>query len=59
MESKASTGLISVTAAFRIPGDSTLPTLLQENHFEIRLGAGMTRNQFKAALKALSQAAGG
>jgi len=34
-------------------GDSALPQELQENHWEIRPGDGMTRNQFKAALKLL------
>jgi predicted ThiF/HesA family dinucleotide-utilizing enzyme len=42
----------------KTPGDASLPKLLQENHFEIRPGANMTRNQFKAALKALEKAAG-
>jgi hypothetical protein len=34
-------------------GDSSLPQKLQENHWEIRPGDGMTRNQFKVALKIL------
>jgi hypothetical protein len=37
-------------------GDSSLPQKLQENHWEIRPGDGMTRNQFKAALKMLEAA---
>ncbi|MBI3821705.1 MAG: hypothetical protein HY289_03385 [Planctomycetes bacterium] len=40
------------------PGDSKLPQLLQDNHMEIRPSDGMTRNQFKAALRALEQATG-
>jgi RHS repeat-associated protein len=38
-------------------GDESLPQLLRENHFEIGPGDGMTRNQFKQALKSLEQAA--
>lgn len=37
-------------------GDSSLPQNLQENHWEIRPGDEMTRNQFKAALKMLEDA---
>ena len=40
------------------PGDPMLPQLLRDNHMEIRPAAGMTRNQFKAALRALEQATG-
>ena len=40
----------------KTPGDSSLPQTLQENHWEIRPGDGMTRNQFKAALKMLEDA---
>ncbi len=36
-----------------IPGDPTLPVRLQEAHAEILAGAGMTRTQFKNALKGL------
>jgi hypothetical protein len=43
----------------RTPGDPTLPRLLQDNHMEIRPVAGMTRKQFKAALRSLEQAIGG
>jgi hypothetical protein len=35
-----------------------LPQLLQDNHMEIRPRPGMTRKQFKAALRALEQAIG-
>lgn len=41
------------------PGDPKLPQLLRDNHWEIRPGDGMTRNQFKAALRALEQMIGG
>jgi hypothetical protein len=41
------------------PGDPKLPQLLQDNHKDIRPGDGMTRNQFKAALRALEQMIGG
>jgi hypothetical protein len=37
----------------RTQGDPNLPAALQENHFEIRPGPDMTRNQFKVALKKL------
>ncbi len=37
----------------KTPGDPILPQRLQENHWEIRPGDEMTRNQFKAALKLL------
>jgi hypothetical protein len=47
-------GLIVV----RTPGDPKLPQLLRDNHLDIRPGAGMTRNQFKAALRALEQKVG-
>ena len=40
------------------PGDPKLPQLLQDNHMDIRPGDGMTRNQFKAALRALEQMIG-
>lgn len=36
------------------PGANVLSPRLQASHFEIRPGPEMTRNQFKAALKALS-----
>ena len=49
-----SLGLIVV----HTPGDSKLPQLLQDNHVDIRPGDGMTRNQFKAALRALEQMMG-
>jgi len=42
----------------RTPGDPKLPQLLQDNHLEIRPGDGMTRNQLKAALRALEQKIG-
>ncbi len=35
------------------PGDPVLPQILQQAHIEIRPGHGMTRRQFKNALKAL------
>lgn len=38
------------------PGDLSLPQKLQENHWEIRPGDEMTRNQFKTALKMLEVA---
>ena len=41
------------------PGDPGLPELLRDNHLDILPGDGMTRHQFKAALKALDQAIGG
>jgi hypothetical protein len=41
------------------PGDPDLPDLLRDNHLDILPGDGMTRNQFKAALKALEQSLGG
>ena len=41
------------------PGDPKLPQLLQDNHLDICPGDGMTRNQFKAALRALEQVIGG
>ena len=41
------------------PGDAKLPQLLQDNHMDIRPGIGMTRKQFKAALRALEQMIGG
>lgn len=41
------------------PGDPMLPQLLQDNHMEIHAGDGMTRKQFKVALRALEQATGG
>jgi hypothetical protein len=41
----------------KTPGDSSLPLKLQENHCEIRPGDVMTRNQFKAALRLLENAA--
>jgi hypothetical protein len=37
-------------------GDWNLPQKLQKNHWEIRPGDTMTRNQFKAALKNLEDA---
>ncbi len=40
------------------PGDPALPRLLQEHHLDIQPGEGMTRKQFKQALKALEQAVG-
>ena len=40
------------------PGDPKLPQLLQDNHMDIRPGDGMTRTQFKAALRALEQMIG-
>lgn len=40
------------------PGDPKLPQLLRENHMDIRPGDGMTRKQFKAALRALEQMIG-
>jgi hypothetical protein len=40
------------------PGDPKLPKLLQDNHMDIRPGDGMTRNQFKAAPKALEKMIG-
>jgi hypothetical protein len=40
------------------PGDPNLPQVLRENHVEIRPGEGMTRKQFKAALRGLEQATG-
>lgn len=40
------------------PGDPALPQLLQDNHMEARPGDGMSRQQFKAALRALEQAIG-
>ena len=46
-----SLGLIVV----HTPGDPKLPQLLQDNHMDIRPGDGMTRKQFKAALRALEQ----
>jgi hypothetical protein len=45
--------------AVHTPGEPTLPQLLQDNHLEIQPGDGMTRKQFKAALRALEQAIGG
>lgn len=48
-------GLILV----QTPGDPKLPQLLQDNHLDIRPGDGMTRKQFKAALRALEQKIGG
>jgi hypothetical protein len=42
----------------KTPGDPTLPQLLQDNHMEIRPIDGITRKQFKAALRALEQAIG-
>ena len=50
-----SLGLIVVPT----PGDPKLPQWLQDNHMDIRPGDGMTRNQFKAALRALEQMIGG
>jgi hypothetical protein len=41
------------------PGDAKLQQLLQDNHIDIRPGDGMTRKQFKAALRALEQIFGG
>jgi len=41
------------------PGDPSLPQPLQDNHLEIGPSEGMTRKQFKAALRALEQAIGG
>jgi hypothetical protein len=41
----------------KTPGDSSLPQNLQENHWEIHPGDGMTRNQFKATLRMLDDAA--
>jgi len=35
------------------PGNATLPKILQDAHLEIRPGEGMTRKQFKKALKGL------
>jgi len=40
----------------KTPGDPRLPRLLQENHAVILAGNGMTRKQFKQALKALEDA---
>ncbi len=37
-------------------GDPSLPPALRENHWEIRPGPDMNRDQFKKALKALSAA---
>ena len=37
-------------------GDGNLPQSLQENHWEIRPGDAMTRNQFKDALNSLEDA---
>ena len=42
----------------KTPGDPTLPDILQENHLDIQPREGMTRKQFKAALRALEQAIG-
>ena len=41
------------------PGDPTLPLRLRESHMEIRASEGMTRKQFKAALRSLERALGG
>jgi hypothetical protein len=41
----------------KTPGDSSLPKELQENHWEIRPGDQMTRNQLKVALRLLDAAA--
>jgi len=46
-------------AVVHAPSDPMLPQILQENHMEIRPGEGMTRKQFKAALRALEQTMGG
>ena len=40
----------------KTPGDSSLPKKLQENHWEIRPGDQMTRNQLKVALRLLDAA---
>jgi hypothetical protein len=40
-------------------GNADLPSLLRDNHLEIRPGAGMTRKQFKLSLRALDDALGG
>jgi hypothetical protein len=40
----------------RTPGELRLPKLLQENHMVISPGTGMTRKQFKQALKVLEDA---
>lgn len=37
----------------KTPGDEILPIKLQENHWEIRPGAEMTRKQFKKTIKKL------
>ena len=43
----------------KTPGDPILPEMLQDNHLEIQPKEGMTRKQFKAALRDLEQAIGG
>ncbi len=40
----------------KTPGESRLPELLQDNHAIICPGTGMTRKQFKQALKTLEDA---
>ena len=42
----------------RTAGNPALPRLLQENHMEIRPIEGLTRKQFKEALRRLEQATG-
>ena len=39
----------------KTPGAENLPENLRENHWEIKPGDGMSRNQYKKALKALSE----
>ena len=43
----------------KTPGARNLPRSLRNNHWEIRPGENMTREQFKKALKALSNELGG
>ena len=40
------------------PGDPSLPRSLRDNHMEIRPGDGMSRKQFKAALRDLERSIG-